>query len=75
MSRAWTPHICVAVGSGLSGGSVSVTLAQRWNGTTWKAARTPNPADSEGSYLEAVTCVRAGDCVAVGYYYRLDNTG
>ena len=65
---------CVAVGSYLARDSVSATLAERWNGRSWSTVRTPNPADSEGSYLEAVTCVGANRCFAVGYYYRLDNT-
>jgi hypothetical protein len=65
---------CVAVGARFSRGSVSVTLAERWNGTSWRAVHTPNPANSEGSYLQAVKCVSAHECLAVGYYYRLDNT-
>lgn len=65
---------CVAVGSAFGDTSVSETRAEVWNGRRWSSVRTPNPADSEGSYLQGVDCVSADYCVAVGYYYRLDNT-
>jgi hypothetical protein len=65
---------CVAVGTYISPASVSVTLAEVRTGRHWRAVPTPNPADSEGSYLAGVDCPRARLCVAVGYYYNLDNT-
>src|ERR1700678_37763 len=34
----------------------------------WVIQATPNPAGSDGSYLEGVTCTSATSCTAVGYY-------
>ena len=64
---------CVAVGSALSG-SVSRTVAELWNGKAWWVVSTPNPASSQGSYLDAVACVTPNRCVAVGYFYAPDNS-
>jgi hypothetical protein len=65
---------CLAVGSAISPDSVSVTFAEVRQGKHWRAVRPADPADSEGSYLSAVDCTSADHCVAVGYYYRVDNT-
>jgi hypothetical protein len=60
---------CTAVGSylyldGSSSGPVSGTVAEHWNGRTWKLQLPPSPAVS--SVLEAVSCVSATNCTAVG---------
>src|SRR5690348_11177752 len=34
---------CTAVGTNLSPSGVNVTLAERWNGTSWHHQSTPNP--------------------------------
>jgi len=60
---------CTAVGSYRNSGGTSATLAEAWNGTAWRIQATPNPAGSFGSYLTGVSCVAAGACTAVGYYY------
>jgi hypothetical protein len=65
---------CVAVGSYLADGAVSTTLAESWNGRSWQVMSSPDPNRSQGSYLNAVTCVRTDRCVAVGYYYKRDNS-
>jgi hypothetical protein len=65
---------CVSVGSYISPRSVSATLIEFSNGTSRWAVRSPNPRNSEGSYLSAVSCLSALRCVAVGYYYNLHNT-
>ncbi len=44
-----------------------VTLAERWNGTSWKIQTTANPAGAGGSYMEGVSCTSATACTAVGY--------
>ncbi len=62
---------CLAVGSSLNG-SVSVTLAQAWNGSSWSVVSTPNPAGAKGSYLDGITCVSSDQCIAVGYYFNPD---
>ena len=61
---------CTAVGSYTSGGVATVTLAERWNGTSWKIQPTPNPAGAGGSYMEGVSCTTATACTAVGSYYN-----
>jgi hypothetical protein len=65
-TSAWA---CTAVGFyyNLSTG-ITVTLAERWNGTAWAIQHTPNPGGAENSYLEAVSCTSASACTAVGYY-------
>ena len=40
---------CVAVGNDANPGSVSVTLAELWNGTHWTVLPTPNPVGARGS--------------------------
>jgi len=55
----------------------TVTLAERWNGTTkiWDVQKTPNPTGSLYSVLNAVSCTSSGAaCTAVGYYYNGGNT-
>lgn len=42
-------------------------------GTGWVIQPTPIPAGAHQSSLDAVSCVTAADCTAVGYYY--DGTG
>lgn len=60
---------CIAVGSSFSRASDSdVTLAERWNGTTWKLQSTPNPAGAVASSLASVSCSSAGACTAVGSF-------
>ncbi len=60
---------CIAVGSSFSRASDSdVTLAERWNGTTWKLQSTPNPAGAVASSLASVSCSSAVACTAVGSF-------
>ena len=40
---------CTAVGQYVNGSGVEVTLAERWNGTSWKVQSTPNPRMSRPS--------------------------
>jgi hypothetical protein len=55
---------CVAVGSYV-GAEGSATLAEGWDGSSWRIAPSANPASGSGSLL-GVSCTRATDCVAVG---------
>ena len=58
---------CIAVGNYLSASSdLVLTLAQAWNGRTWKVLATPNPAGSIVNYLNGVWCSSATACTAVG---------
>src|SRR5579884_777295 len=62
---AW--NACTAVSQYSSGGT-TVTLAQAWNGSSWKQQSTPNPSGSTLSSLDAVSCFSADACTAVGFY-------
>jgi hypothetical protein len=45
------------------------TLAERWNGTSWSVQATPN-ATGWNSFLDAVSCTSATDCMAVGSSFK-----
>ena len=51
-----------------SGGSRTVSLAERWNGTSWRVQATPNPGRSTGTGFAAVSCSAATACTAAGSY-------
>ena len=57
---------CEAVGAYSASSSPTVTLAERWNGTTWALQTTPNRTGVLDSELNAVACLSATDCQAVG---------
>ena len=65
---------CIAVGSYYksSGGYVSWTLAERWNGTRWSILHTPKPPLAvgypTGSELTGVSCASSTACIAIGDY-------
>jgi hypothetical protein len=56
---------CMAVGQSV-GPAGTVTLAETWNGRTWRIVRTPTPVNSFTSALEAVSCSAPDACTAVG---------
>jgi hypothetical protein len=58
---------CTAAGF-YSNATTTVTLAERWNGTTWSIQTTPNPTGGSGSTLDGVSCASAKACTAVGGY-------
>jgi hypothetical protein len=61
---------CTAVGWWFDG-SVTVTLAERWDGSQWVVQPTPNPGGQlQNSVLEQVACAAATACTAIG---RSDN--
>jgi hypothetical protein len=58
---------CIAVGAAFTtfdGNSVG-TLAERWNGHTWRIQPTPT-SYSRGSFLGGVSCTSASACTATG---------
>jgi hypothetical protein len=57
---------CEAVGSYLSSTSRQLTLAEVWDGTSWAAQPTPNPASSVTPVLNSVSCTSGSSCTAVG---------
>jgi hypothetical protein len=56
---------CTAVGSYTSSSGAEVTLAESWNGTSWRIRATPNPG-ATFSALSGVSCTAPGTCTAVG---------
>jgi hypothetical protein len=63
---------CTAVGSFLSKAGITDTLAEAWNGKSWRKQQTPNPAadtvPAAFPVLSGVSCPAAGFCEAVGSY-------
>jgi hypothetical protein len=59
---------CTAVGAYTTVGGRAVTLAERWNGTSWQLQATPNPGGATATTLSAVSCKTATACTAVGDY-------
>jgi len=63
---------CTAVGTNLDTSGINVTLAERWNGTSWQRQPTPNPPNdtdpSVAPSLLGVSCPTASFCAAVGQF-------
>jgi hypothetical protein len=59
---------CVAVGDHENSDGDTLTLAEVWNGATWKIQKTPNPTGSTSNTLSGVSCTVASICTAVGGY-------
>ena len=59
---------CAAVGHWFNG-VTNLTLAERWNGSTWSLESTPNPTSTAYSALEDAAC-RMDTCLAVGWSYH-----
>jgi hypothetical protein len=57
---------CEAGGGGLRVPDY-VTLAAQWNGTSWSSQVPPDPAGAISGRLNAVSCLSASFCEAVGY--------
>jgi hypothetical protein len=56
---------CEAVGNAYAPPS-QVTLAERWDGSSWTVQSSPNPSGSSASFFEGVACVNATTCLATG---------
>jgi hypothetical protein len=57
---------CEAAGSYYNAAAKQVSLAEAWNGTSWKIQATPNPAKGSAITLTGVSCVSASFCEASG---------
>src|SRR6516165_9924069 len=57
---------CMAVGTYVKASGAGVTLAERWDGTSWRILPTPNPARATVSALNGVACSTPSACTAVG---------
>ena len=69
-----SPSACTAVGKDLNKSGITVTLAERWNGSAWQRQPTPNPSSdtttSVAPELFGVSCPASGFCEAVGDYQQ-----
>ena len=54
---------CTAVGFG----SNNLTLADRWNGSTWAPQPTPDLPSDSPQHLQAIACISRNTCTAVGF--------
>ena len=65
---------CTAVGKYLNPSGITVTLAERWDGSAWQKQATPNPSGdttpSVAPELFGVSCPASGFCEAVGDYQQ-----
>ena len=63
---------CFGVGSFINASGITDTLAEAWNGKSWRRQATPNPASDTvpavSPALAGVSCPVAGFCEAVGAY-------
>ena len=57
---------CEAGGGGLRSPDF-ITFAAQWNGTSWTSQVPPDPAGAVSGRLNAVSCLSASFCEAVGY--------
>jgi hypothetical protein len=58
---------CWTVGYSFADGAYR-TLIERWDGTAWTIATSPNTSATQYNYLFGVTCVSTSDCWATGYH-------
>jgi hypothetical protein len=67
---------CTSVGLYEPGAqSMTVTLAEVWDGSAWHLQAPVNLPGATGSLLSAVSCASATACVAVGSYNDLEDYG
>jgi hypothetical protein len=60
---------CWAVGYYIDG-TTNQTLIEQWNGSAWSIVTSANTSLTEANNLDAITCISASDCWAVGYYWN-----
>jgi len=60
------PSACLAVGASNPFTPSAKTLAERWNGVTWRIVPSPNPAAGGGTF-NAVSCASSSACTSVGF--------
>ena len=59
-------NACTAVGDYVNNLGVQVTLAERWDGSSWTIQPTPNKKGAYGNVLAGVSCPSISVCIAVG---------
>lgn len=70
------PAARVCVGAGISRRhGEQLTLADRWDGTSWSIESTPEPPAANYGRLNGVSCASQSWCVAVGIWQAAGGTG
>ena len=68
-------NACAAVGPAtITGNATPVTLAERWDGGTWKLQSSPNGIGPASSQLGAISCASKNACLAVGWRAIISGT-
>src|SRR5258708_17705835 len=65
-------HFCAAVGTDTKDFTETI-MADVWDGRSWKSQSVPTPPGTTSAGLNAVSCISAKSCEAVGFY--IDNSG
>lgn len=65
---------CTAVGYYVNSAGTLVSLAERWNGSTWSNQQVPTPAGAKRSALVDVSCTSIRTCTAVGDFVNSAGT-
>jgi hypothetical protein len=60
------PSACTTTGEQHSATGIVHTVAERWNGTTWRIQATPNPPKAQFANLPGLACTGPSACLAVG---------
>jgi hypothetical protein len=61
-----SPSACTAIGEQHSASGIVHTLAERWDGATWRIQPTPNPPGVQFASLAGVSCTGPSACLAAG---------
>jgi len=59
---------CVAVGRYTERSGRVLALGAAWNGTSWSVTATATPTGATSTYLNSISCLETGTCIAVGGY-------
>jgi hypothetical protein len=71
-----SPSACTAVGEFARFGGRPMSLAERWDGTSWSIQPTPNPPGSGNMvFLNGVSCTSSSACTAVGSFINSSGQG
>jgi hypothetical protein len=63
-----TAQTCMAVGEKFTHGTVSPTLVEQWNGSSWATVPSPNPPGPGIGIFHGISCPQATNCWAVGVW-------
>jgi hypothetical protein len=64
--ECYAPTACTAVGGYNDSSGVAKTLAEAWNGATWKVQASPNPKGGSSSVLSSISGRSVSTLIAVG---------